>query len=181
MTCSDGEFKCPNEARCIPKRWTCDGENDCRDNSDERQNCTGEWSLLDVSALGGGGAVRKCAAFAKITTTALWTALPCFVTSWVDTLDDRAPKFFPNQLGSSSQTRSREVTKFAGTNQSVLLQAWLWSVRTRTSSVTTELAASPRQRSATTSSTAPTSLTRDCSVVSNCLHFAEDVASLIVS
>ena len=40
MTCSPGDFKCPNEARCIPLRWTCDGENDCSDNTDE-QNCEG--------------------------------------------------------------------------------------------------------------------------------------------
>ncbi|KAK9298030.1 hypothetical protein QLX08_008537 [Tetragonisca angustula] len=32
--CTDSEFKCTNE-KCIPGTWHCDGEDDCRDGSDE--------------------------------------------------------------------------------------------------------------------------------------------------
>ena len=34
VTCSDNEYQCDNE-ECIPSGWTCDGEEDCRDGSDE--------------------------------------------------------------------------------------------------------------------------------------------------
>ncbi|CAH1274403.1 OLFM3 [Branchiostoma lanceolatum] len=37
--CTEDEFQCGN-GRCIPDSFECDGEDDCRDNSDEA-NCTG--------------------------------------------------------------------------------------------------------------------------------------------
>lgn len=33
--CSESEFRCDNE-QCIPGNWECDNDNDCGDNSDER-------------------------------------------------------------------------------------------------------------------------------------------------
>ena len=38
--CSTHEFLCANE-QCVPLTWTCDGEDDCGDNSDETTTCTG--------------------------------------------------------------------------------------------------------------------------------------------
>ena len=32
--CEPGEFPCATD-QCIPASWTCDGEDDCGDNSDE--------------------------------------------------------------------------------------------------------------------------------------------------
>lgn len=40
-SCLVDQFKCPNN-RCIPKRWLCDGANDCGDNEDEsNKTCSG--------------------------------------------------------------------------------------------------------------------------------------------
>ena len=39
--CPDGYFRCVNTGACVPSMWTCDGETDCLDFSDET-NCAGE-------------------------------------------------------------------------------------------------------------------------------------------
>lgn len=36
-----GEFRCATTGKCIPKRWMCDSENDCGDNSDENDPSCG--------------------------------------------------------------------------------------------------------------------------------------------
>ena len=33
--CSNDEFECNVLPWCIPNVWVCDGDNDCKDNSDE--------------------------------------------------------------------------------------------------------------------------------------------------
>lgn len=44
ISCGDDKFKCLNN-RCIPKKWVCDGDNDCGDNimnstSSDEQGCS---------------------------------------------------------------------------------------------------------------------------------------------
>lgn len=50
-SCPDDQFKCQNN-RCIPKRWLCDGANDCGNNEDEsNKTCAGKnftWLCIQV-------------------------------------------------------------------------------------------------------------------------------------
>ena len=43
--CTDSEFKCTNE-KCIPGTWHCDGEDDCRDGSDEDPTICSKYTSL---------------------------------------------------------------------------------------------------------------------------------------
>lgn len=51
-SCPDDQFKCQNN-RCIPKRWLCDGANDCGNNEDEsNKTCAGKsftWLCIQFS------------------------------------------------------------------------------------------------------------------------------------
>ena len=47
VRCSSGEFKCDNGEKCIRTRFKCDGDNDCSDNSDER-NCPGKICVITM-------------------------------------------------------------------------------------------------------------------------------------
>ena len=45
-TCPDHFFSCSN-CICIPKKWVCDGDNDCTNNQDEK-DC-GKYNLVNAS------------------------------------------------------------------------------------------------------------------------------------
>ena len=39
--CKPGQFRCLDGKKCINSTWTCEGVNDCGDNSDEK-DCAGK-------------------------------------------------------------------------------------------------------------------------------------------
>lgn len=41
--CASHQFECAS-GRCIPFSWSCDGENDCDDSSDENEHCHGKFA-----------------------------------------------------------------------------------------------------------------------------------------
>jgi hypothetical protein len=38
--CTNDQFRCDNNTKCIPITWQCDGDVDCDDHTDESINCT---------------------------------------------------------------------------------------------------------------------------------------------
>lgn len=61
LACGEGEFKCLSNGRCIPANYVCDGDTDCRDNSDEL-NCGRKKRKMSKKAkIFGQRAVRQCA------------------------------------------------------------------------------------------------------------------------
>ncbi|KAK4817558.1 hypothetical protein QYF61_020007 [Mycteria americana] len=53
-SCPDDQFKCQNN-RCIPKRWLCDGANDCGNNEDEsNKTCAARTCQVDQFSCGNG-------------------------------------------------------------------------------------------------------------------------------
>ena len=48
--CNTAQFQCLQDGRCIPESWTCDGETDCLDASDERNCPTGNFIIQLLSS-----------------------------------------------------------------------------------------------------------------------------------
>ena len=46
LSCDDGEFRCGNETKCMSLMWQCDGEEDCKDGSDERITTCSKFRIL---------------------------------------------------------------------------------------------------------------------------------------
>nr|XP_054114114.1 low-density lipoprotein receptor-related protein 1B-like [Callithrix jacchus] len=58
-SCPDDQFKCQNN-HCIPKRWLCDGTNDCGGNEDEsNQTCTDRTCQVDQFSCGNGRCIPR--------------------------------------------------------------------------------------------------------------------------